>query len=157
MKKIEVGQVITILANLGVIAGIVFLAIELRQNNEYMAANARYDMLQNQVALLDQIALSPELSELAVRAMDSEELSPAEQMRLDALAIKSLRNWMWEYEEYQAGRLELAQLPVATWRAMYNGQSGVISLPLVEMWNLGLVSQSNPSFARFMEDNVIEQ
>ena len=47
MKKIDLGQTITILANVGVIAGIVFLAIELRQNNEYMAANARYDLLQN--------------------------------------------------------------------------------------------------------------
>ena len=32
MKKIDLGQMITILANFGVIAGIIFLAIELRQN-----------------------------------------------------------------------------------------------------------------------------
>ena len=32
MKKLDVGQMITILANLGVIAGIVFLAVEIRQN-----------------------------------------------------------------------------------------------------------------------------
>ena len=34
MKKIDFGQTITILANLGVIAGIVFLAIEVSQNQE---------------------------------------------------------------------------------------------------------------------------
>jgi hypothetical protein len=33
MKKIDVGQAIAVLANIGVIAGIVFLAIEIRQDN----------------------------------------------------------------------------------------------------------------------------
>ena len=32
-KKIDLGQIITICANIGVIAGIVFLGIELQQNN----------------------------------------------------------------------------------------------------------------------------
>lgn len=36
MRKIDIGQAITILANLGVIAGIVFLAIEIRQNSALM-------------------------------------------------------------------------------------------------------------------------
>jgi hypothetical protein len=157
MKRIEFGQLITILANVGVIAGIVFLAIELRQNNEYMAANAKYDMFQNQVAFLDQIASSPELSELVVRAMDSEELSRADHLRLQMLAIKSLRNWQWEFEEYQAGRLELGQLPVGQWRAIFNRQPGFISLPIDEIWDPGTIRQTNPAFAKFMEENVVSQ
>ena len=36
LKKLDLSQGITILANLGVIAGIVFLALELRQNNALM-------------------------------------------------------------------------------------------------------------------------
>ena len=39
MKKIDLGQAIGILANVGVIAGIVFLGMELRQNNELVVAN----------------------------------------------------------------------------------------------------------------------
>ena len=39
--KIDLGQAIAILANIGVIAGIVFLAAELQQNNELMEAEAR--------------------------------------------------------------------------------------------------------------------
>jgi len=45
LKKIELGQTITILANFGVIAGIVFLGIELQQNNDLMEAQARYTKL----------------------------------------------------------------------------------------------------------------
>lgn len=39
MKKIDLGQAIGILANVGVIAGIVSLGMELRQNNELVVAN----------------------------------------------------------------------------------------------------------------------
>ena len=38
MKKIDVGQTMTILANLGVIIGIAFLAVEINQNNSQLAA-----------------------------------------------------------------------------------------------------------------------
>ena len=40
MKKIELAQVISILANIGVIAGIVFLGIELQQTQRGMQAQA---------------------------------------------------------------------------------------------------------------------
>ena len=40
MKKIDLGQAIGILANVGVIAGIVFLGVELRQTQQAIAAQA---------------------------------------------------------------------------------------------------------------------
>jgi len=39
LKKIDLGPAIGILANAGVIAGIVFLGMELRQNYELVVAN----------------------------------------------------------------------------------------------------------------------
>ena len=42
MKKIELGQTITILATFGVIVGIAFLAVELAQNNELLELDFRY-------------------------------------------------------------------------------------------------------------------
>ena len=41
MKKIDLGQTIGILANIGVVAGTVFLAVELRQNNELLNSQER--------------------------------------------------------------------------------------------------------------------
>jgi len=41
MKKIDLGQTLNTLANVGVIAGIVFLAVELNQNNEFLELEAR--------------------------------------------------------------------------------------------------------------------
>ena len=157
MKKIDLGQMIAIIANIGVIAGIAFLAAELQQNNEYMAANARYDLLQNQVTMMDQIASSPELSEILIRAADHGELSRPEQLRLQMLTIKSLRNWEWEFGEYQSGRLDLGQLPVETWRLMYHGQPGFLLLPFDAVWNASPYRRSNPAFARFVEENIIKE
>ena len=45
LKKIDLGQTITILANLGVIAGIVFLAFELRQNNSLLETQIRSNFM----------------------------------------------------------------------------------------------------------------
>ena len=55
MKKLELGQTITILANVGVIAGIVFLAIEPRQNNELLGVQIRSGILDRQTAAPDLI------------------------------------------------------------------------------------------------------
>ena len=41
MKKIDLGETIQVIASVGVIAGIVFLGVELQQNNELLAAQAR--------------------------------------------------------------------------------------------------------------------
>ena len=41
MKKIDLAQTLNTLANVGVIAGIIFLAFELRQNNDLLTAQAR--------------------------------------------------------------------------------------------------------------------
>ena len=49
-KKLDLGQTITILANLGVIAGIVLLAIEMRQNNELLAAQDKSELSRQQAA-----------------------------------------------------------------------------------------------------------
>ena len=43
--KIELGQTIQSLANVGVIAGIVFLAIEIRQNTESLEINAYQELI----------------------------------------------------------------------------------------------------------------
>jgi len=52
---INVGESISILANTGVIAGIIFLALELRQNNNHLAAQARYSLKQYRSDIADSI------------------------------------------------------------------------------------------------------
>ena len=52
MKKIDPGQTITILANVGVIVGIVFLVFELRQNSDLMRAQTRMELARDTIDLI---------------------------------------------------------------------------------------------------------
>ncbi len=45
MKKIDLGQTIQIVANVGLIARIVYLAIEISQNTEMLAAQGRANLV----------------------------------------------------------------------------------------------------------------
>ena len=110
MKKIDLGQTIGILANIGVIAGIVFLALELRQNNEFAAAAGRF----NRVSLVSEQfrtqAEDADLTELRVRAAKGEALSDVEQRRLDGWMMSIFVILQWELEELPADSPEIVNL-----------------------------------------------
>ena len=71
MKKIDLAQTITILANLGVIGGIVFLAFEVRQNTAQMRAEAAYSVHQDVQRLNEAIYQDGNLADLIIRAEQS--------------------------------------------------------------------------------------
>ena len=81
MKKIDLGQTITILANLGVIGGILLLAYELRQNNAFMGAQARFNRLSINVDQYSSRIVDAGLTEVHLKARQGERLSPVEQER----------------------------------------------------------------------------
>ncbi len=102
MKKLELGQTITILANLGVIAGIVFLGVELRQNNELLEVQAEMAMsdVRANTILADVIA-QPELIELMLK--DEQSLTEVERYRRLAMGLRVLRNWQGRHRLVQRG------------------------------------------------------
>ena len=81
MKKLDLGQTITILANVGVIAGIVFLAIELRQNNRLLVAEAEFNQLQHLQDIGMVLFENPEVADMYTRALDGDELDRVEQRK----------------------------------------------------------------------------
>ena len=62
MKRIDLGQTLNTLANVGVIAGIVFLAVELDQNNEFLELEARETLTEYLQNGWDRIASDPSFS-----------------------------------------------------------------------------------------------
>ncbi len=67
MKKIELGQTVSILANAGIIAGIVFLALELRQNNELIRTEARNTQNVRIQDFVQQVYTVPGLAEIVLK------------------------------------------------------------------------------------------
>jgi len=103
MKKIDLGQTITILANLGVIVGIAFLAAELNQANRigrYNAENAR----RSQFIEIDSSAM--EYSEMYAKLQAGDvELTPSEQVQALMFARQLVNSWEDAESAYEAGLL----------------------------------------------------
>jgi hypothetical protein len=86
MKKIALGQTISILANLGVIAGIAFLAFEIRESN----VQARVATLLEDASMWQEwsyeLGSDAEYADLYYRGLENfGELDPVEQLRFDLL------------------------------------------------------------------------
>jgi hypothetical protein len=116
MKKIDISQTIQILANVGVIAGIVFLGVEIRQNNETLVIQAR---LAREAILRDSTTRrldNIELARATVKARAGGTLSDDEEFLLNQLNGAIFVDRLLIYQQVQDGLLRPEEIPVETWR-----------------------------------------
>jgi hypothetical protein len=149
LRKIDLGQTITILANLGVIAGIVFLGYELRQNNSLMAAEARFNRLTMAVDSWRFNAGSSELAELRDRGRNNETLSGAEQWRLDGSIMAIFVMLEWTFRELPIDSPEVNQVREVQQYNFANDAS------FHRIWE-ARKSSFDPEFVQWMQSNVID-
>lgn len=147
-----IGQVLTIGANVGVIAGILFLVMEVRQNNRLLAAQARYSLRQYRNDIADTLML-PHVLEATHKWAAGKELSAEERSTGLMAALKLLELWEWQYGEYAAGMLQRNDLPVAAWRLWFHGE-GPLPVPVRCIYELRR-SVLNADFVQFFEQNVM--
>lgn len=101
MKKWDIGQTIQIIANLGVVAGIIFLGVELRQNNDLLEYDRRLSALELQLSAMD-LALENEDLRIAIgKANFGEELSPSEEGLIGIALSKNFQILEWQFLENQ--------------------------------------------------------
>jgi len=149
---LDLGQIIQIAANVGVIAGIVFLALEIRQNNDLLAAQAREALHASKRDINLLIASTPALADVVNKANRRELLTGSEELRLEALQRSVLVTMEWQFEEFRRGRLSLKDLKVEAWRTTFAGKGTFGALHNIwEKWKL----QTTPEFVRFIEEHVI--
>ena len=108
MKKIDLGQAISILANIGVIGGIVFLAYELRQNTLATEITAAQNVITNIGSRNIVVIESDEFANVVLRAEAGEPLTPSETMRLRIFFADALRGWQSIYVQNRRGALDEA-------------------------------------------------
>ena len=80
MKKIDLSQIITILANVGVLAGIVFVALEIRQSNRIAIGTTSYELHRNWMDINNIYITSPDVVELVI-ALSDENFVPKDEMQ----------------------------------------------------------------------------
>jgi hypothetical protein len=78
VKSLDVGEVVSIVANVGIIAGIVFLGLEPQQNNQLLEAESRYVLGERAVGLGMAVAQNRDLAQALAKLDNSDPLDAAE-------------------------------------------------------------------------------
>jgi len=151
LKKIELGQMITILANIGVIAGIVFLGFELQQNNELQRSQIRSNFQGARLGINFLITDSQWLPGIFAKVETGDPLSAEEAIRLQAQHQNLLTLAQWMYEDYTALGLEP---PAERIRATFRGQT--LTPGISQTWE-AYKKTVPPEFVEWMEENVVNE
>ena len=109
MQFEKINQWLTLVANVGVIVGIFFLATEIRQTNELMESERRFNRLQ---VVLDGNAgyfENPLLTQAFRKASAGEELSADEETALRFQTINIISTWQWTWLELPEDEFPLEQ------------------------------------------------
>jgi hypothetical protein len=155
MNTIELGRTVGLLTNIGVLAGIVWLAYELEQNNSLLEAQASHELLQDRLDIRSGVVNgSDEVTEFWVRVSTNAPLTIADELRLTSFVEGVLLRWQYEYSQYADGKLTEAGPPVDAFRATFRGEgfAGIRIFP--EVWQ-SFQAQLRPEFVEWMQTNVV--
>jgi hypothetical protein len=103
MNSAKINDWLALIANIAVVGGIVFLAIEIRQNNELLRSESRQALVANDVTSL---AANFQNADVFAKMVSDEELSAEDQLRLSFMFAIDLRNREFEYFQYINGLLD---------------------------------------------------
>ena len=102
MKISNINEWLTFLANLGVIAGIIFLSIEINQNSKMMASQTRSELSQSIMYFTEQ-RRDPRIVEAYRKRAMGEDLQFEDLYLLNSLNETNFQMWSNTYFQYQNG------------------------------------------------------
>jgi hypothetical protein len=142
----KINRWLTLAANLAVIAGILFLAFELKQNNDLLRAEVRLERAKIRIDAYGQRISSDAALQAIVRSRSGEALNAAETELLESLAMQSYTRWEYVVGEYKEGRLEWESVPIEDWKRV------VSENPYMETtWHRRGNKGFDPDFVKFVE------
>jgi len=150
----DLSQTIQIISSFGVIAGIAFLAIELRQNNALLEAQARYNLIVRRADMTAKLS-TPHILDALHKHSAGAELTPTQQSIVFSTSVGILEMWQWQYGEFKAGMLKRSELPIASWYLWFHEETG-IPVPIRGVWEQRK-SVMAPDFVAFVEENVVNR
>ena len=156
MKKIDLGQTISILANIGVIAGIVFLAYELRQNTRVSRAAAVQSISDQTIEWQTALAQDSDWMRIIaflVNGGSYHELSPEDTQRFRYVASSTIRIMENRYRQVQLGILDPSELDASGGRGNVAWFRSPYFLDFWQSYDQAAVWA--PDFIEFMESEVL--
>jgi hypothetical protein len=102
--KLHVDKWMNFAASVGVILGILFLALEIRQNTEMMRSQARDAITDKQMMLSEWVTTEPEMAvALAQAGSGLENMTPEHRIMYGYFLAGVWREWENSYYQYQEG------------------------------------------------------
>lgn len=149
MNSSKLNEWLTLVANIAVVGGIIFLAIEIRQNNELLRSESRQALITNDVASL---AANFQNADVFGKLVSDSEMSAEDQLRLSFMFALDLRNREFEYLQYVNGLLD-----EQTWLAyrhviLINHSSGLGR----KWWNEIGRRIVDPDFAKLVDELLVD-
>ena len=146
----KLSEWLTVATNVGVIAGLLFLTLEYRQNNELLLVESSANRSSQANELVDLVIQDPTLIELLNK--DSSELSRVESDRLTLLGMRLLLVFEAQYDATVAGHgLSPARLR-SIHRAIYRRESLNYGVP--HAWPT-FKSRGESDFTQWFDANVV--
>jgi hypothetical protein len=149
-------QWLTLVANVGVIAGIVFLAYEIRLNTQAVTAETTTTYLENWLQGNLPVAEEPELASAVAKVAGADgfsALTPAESSQVASLFIVQLKAAEFAHYQYSQGLLD-EELWWANAEGMYDYFS---DFPAVRnFWISGNNTSFNKTFREFVDNMVAD-
>ena len=143
-----------IIAAVAVIASLIYIGNELRQNTKALQAQSRYNLITLRTSSIRALKEDRSFLDASHRFVDGEGVSRAEESAIKLFANELLEMWEWQHAELQAGTLPIERLPVENWRRMYHEK--FVPNAVSEVWD-HRKGVFNDEFVQFMEENVINE
>lgn len=103
MRNENLHRWLTLGANMGVLVGIVLVALELRQNLTAVQAQTRHEVSAGFTDFMKLISTNPELASIRRRGDMAEELTPDETYRYEAFTRGLFRYWEDVHYQFRTG------------------------------------------------------
>ena len=139
---------VTLLTNLAVIASLVFLALEIRQNNSMLVLEARNAISDARNELVLTYMNNRELITAREKAARGEELTSVEETQILLFFFAAFRSWQDQFFSFQAGVITEEQMDseALTWRRS-------IKVPYVAKEWQRQKPELTPEFVAFIEQS----
>jgi hypothetical protein len=122
-----------LLGNLGefigaivIVATLIYLALQVRQNSEELAAQSRYNYYRGRSELGLVIAQNKDLADILTRRLSGDEISTSETIRIGYLVQALLAIWEYEFGEFASGRLSEDEFNPAAKRKVFERGTGTL-------------------------------
>ncbi len=150
MDSDRLNKWLTLSANLAVVAGIIFLGLELRQNNRLLQQQAGIVYFHNRVVLSEALMQNSDLAGIYLKASNNEELSDVESLRIRRFYTRLFRGFEWEYMQQRDGLITL--LRADQWPNFINENKYAR-----ETWEQFSKTHASVDFVRFMDEIILTQ